>query len=100
VGGVSFDEKDVNNLRRISGIDYVVPIFTKSVSVEAGGDVSRSTSKKIGSIMAISEDGFKLMNVEIEFGKLFEKSDVQGGAKLAFLGYTIATDIFGDLERQ
>ena len=29
VGGASFDEKDVAGLKRISEIDYVVPIFMK-----------------------------------------------------------------------
>lgn len=93
VGGVSFDEKDVINLKRISGIDYVVPIFMRSSSVEAGGD------KKVGNIMAINEDGFKLMNIEVENGKLFEKSDVQGATKVAVLGSTITTDLFDDLEK-
>ncbi len=93
VGGVSFDERDVHSLERVSGIDYVVPIFMKSVSVETEG------AKKFGSVMAINEDGFKLMNIEVDGGKLFAKSDVQGSAKVAVLGYTIATDLFGTTEK-
>jgi len=92
VGGVSFDERDVRSLERITGIDYVVPIFMRSASIEAGGE------KKFGSVMAINEDGFKLMNIETEGGKLFGKSEVQGSAKVAVLGNTIATDLFGSTE--
>lgn len=93
VGGVSFDEKDVGNLKRIDGIDYVVPIFMRSSVIET------DNNKKTGSIMAISEDGFKLMNVEEENGKLFEKSDVSGSSKVAVLGNTIAIDLFGNAEK-
>lgn len=93
VGGVSFDEKDVNKLKRISGIDYVVPIFMTSTAVES------ASAKKVGSIMAISDDGFKLMNVETEFGKLFEKADVLGGSKVAVIGNTMAVDLFTDVDK-
>lgn len=93
VGGVSFDEKDVINLKRITGIDYVVPVFMTSTEVESAG------TKKVGSVMAISDDGFKLMNVEAEYGKLFGKADVQGGIKVAVLGNTMAVDLFTDPEK-
>ncbi|MDP3917627.1 MAG: ABC transporter permease [Candidatus Woesebacteria bacterium] len=92
VGGVSFDERDVRSLERITGIDYVVPIFMRSASIEAEGE------KKFGSVMAINEDGFKLMNIETEGGKLFGKSEVQRSAKVAVLGNTIAVDLFGSTE--
>src|SRR3989344_9333507 len=62
VGGVSFDERDVNSLGRVTEIDYVVPLFMKNVVVEASG------KKKVASIMGVSADGFKLMNVEAEEG--------------------------------
>lgn len=93
VGGVSFDEKDVDKLKKISGIDYVVPIFMKSVSVETENE------KKFGSVMAISDDGFKLMNVEVQAGRLFASADVQGGSKVAVLGNTITIDLFGSVDK-
>lgn len=88
VGGVSFDEQDLNSLSRISEIDYVVPIFMKGTSVESAG------TSKFGSVMGINEDGFKLMNIEVESGKLFGKSDLQRSSKVAVLGNTMATDLF------
>ncbi|MEK7526119.1 MAG: ABC transporter permease [Patescibacteria group bacterium] len=90
VGGVSFDERDINTLKRISEIDYVVPLFMKGVFVESGAE------KKYASIMGVSEDGFKLMNIEAEYGKLFDKSDNQSAAKVAVLGNTMATELFDD----
>src|SRR3989344_3801833 len=37
VGGVSFDERDVSSLQRVSEIDYVVPVFMKGAFIEGGG---------------------------------------------------------------
>lgn len=92
VGGISFDERDVTSLSRISEIDYVVPIYMKGTSVEAGGN------KKYGSVMGINDVGFKLMNIEPESGKFFDKSDVQSGSKVAVLGNTMAIDLFTEIE--
>lgn len=88
VGGAEFDEKDVNSLSRISGAKYVVPLFFKSSSVEAGGD------KKFAYIMGVNENYFKLMNVETVAGVLFTKSEVAARAKMAVLGYSAADDLF------
>ncbi len=88
VGGVSFDERDVSALKRVAEIDYVVPVFMKGVSVEAGGD------KKIASVLALNEEGFKLMNIEPLEGELFNKSDVLASSKVAILGNSIAVDLF------
>ncbi|OGM22162.1 hypothetical protein A2961_00530 [Candidatus Woesebacteria bacterium RIFCSPLOWO2_01_FULL_39_21] len=88
VGGVSFDEKDVNSLKRISEIDYVVPVFMKATTIEGARE------KKFGYIMGINDDGFKLMNIEPEFGELFTKSDIQASSKVGVLGNVIATNLF------
>jgi len=88
VGGTSFDERDVTSLKRVSELDYVVPVFMKGTSVEGGGE------KKYGYIMGINEDGFKLMNLEAAYGKLFSKSDIQASSKVGVLGNSIAEDLF------
>ncbi len=88
VGGVSFDEKDLKSLEKVSEIDYVVPLFMKGVSVDAGGE------KKYAYVMGISEEGFELLNTKPEFGELFDKSDTQARAKVAVLGSKIAEDLF------
>jgi putative ABC transport system permease protein len=92
VGGASFDERDVTSLKRVPEIDYVVPIFMKATSVEAGG------KKKFGYVMGMNEDGFKLMNIEIDAGELPAKSEMQSNSKIGFLGNTLAKDLFGTSE--
>lgn len=90
VGGVSFDERDVNSLKRIDGTKYVVPMFMKSVGVDSGGE------KKPAYIMGVNEEYFGLMNKDPVFGKYFSKGDVSAGTKVAVLGYKLAEELFGD----
>ncbi len=92
IGGVNFDERDVASLKRIPELNYVMPVFMKSTSAEAGGN------KHFGSIFAINEEGFKLMNVEAESGRLFGKSDVAAASKIGVLGNTTAQKLFGGSE--
>ena len=88
--GVSFDERDVNNLKRIDGAKYVVPIFMKTVGVDAGGE------KKNASILGVNEDYFGLMNKIPVSGEFFTKGDVAAGTKVAVIGYNLAEDLFTD----
>jgi putative ABC transport system permease protein len=90
IGGATFDERDVASLSRIPELDYIVPVFMKATTVESGG------IKKFGYLMGMSEDGFPLMNLEPEQGRVFKRSEVQSAAKVAVMGNTIAGDIFGD----
>ena len=89
IGGIKFDERDVTTLKRISEIDYVMPVFMKGTNIEAGGN------KNFGNVFAINEEGFKLMNVEAEEGKIFGKSEVQAASKVGVLGNTAAEKLFG-----
>jgi putative ABC transport system permease protein len=88
VGGVQFDEKDINSLSRISGVKYAVPVFFKSARAEAGGE------EKTSYIMGVSEDFFSLMNKDLIAGEFFTKSDVASGAKVGVLGYSVADSLF------
>jgi putative ABC transport system permease protein len=89
-GGANFDEKDVKTLSKVSNVNYVVPVFMKSLVFETGKE------KATGNIMATNEDVFKLLNLEILEGREFSKSDVLGKSKKAVLGYTIAEKLFID----
>jgi putative ABC transport system permease protein len=89
VGGVAFDERDVSSLSRISELDYVIPIFFKGVTVEAGG------KEEYGYIFGASEDIFRSMNFEMEEGEVFDKADVSRKAKIGVLGSDLAKDLFG-----
>lgn len=88
VGGVSFDETDLSRLQKVANVDYVVPVFMKGTSIEG------NNKTKFGSVMGINDDGFKLMNIEAEYGSLFGKSENQRGSKTVVLGNTMATELF------
>ena len=88
VGGIQFDERDVTNLKRISNIEYTVPVFMKSSTIEAEGEKER------GYIMGINEDVFKVLNLEPEDGELLTKTDIQRKSKNVVLGFTIAENLF------
>lgn len=89
IGGARFDERDLSTLSRIPELDYIVPVFLKGTNIEAGSNES------FGNIMGINEQGFKLMNLEVEAGDLFNKSDVQGTRKVGVLGNAISEKLFG-----
>ena len=92
IGGAKFDERDVATLKRIPELEYVMPVFMKTTKIEVGGQTN------YGSIFAINEDGFKLMNVEAEAGTVFDKSQVTAGDKIAVLGNNAAQKLFGASE--
>lgn len=91
-GGASFDEKDVKTLTKVPDVNYVVPMFMKSMSFDTGKE------KEVGSVMATNEDVFKILNLEILEGKEFSKSDVLGKSKKTVLGFTLAEKLFIDPE--
>lgn len=92
VGGTEFDERDVVNLQRISDLEYVVPIYMTSSTVESGNE------EKVGYIMGVNQELFDLTNIKPYEGELFNKTDVQSRAKVGVLGYTLAEDLFGKAE--
>lgn len=89
-GGAKFDEKDVKSLQKISGVKYVVPLFSKSLSLSANDE------KKLGYVMGTSDDAFEVLNIEISEGRTFGKSDVLGKTKKGVIGYTMAEKLFID----
>lgn len=88
LGGIKFDEKDVTNLRRISGLDYVVPVFMK------GGMISTESEQKFGYIYGTNDEAFVLLNLKPEYGEVFTKADAQKASKNVVLGGTIAEKLF------
>lgn len=88
VGGAEFDEKDIRDLRKVDGLEYVVPLVYKSGLIQGEKD------EKVASIMGVNEDYFKLMNSKILSGVVFDKTDVSNNAKVAVLGYSLAEEIF------
>ena len=89
VGGAEFDTRDVENLKRIDGIEFVVPVYFKSVAVQSADE------EKSGYVMGVSEEYFGLMNTDLLTGELFTRTEVGNRSKVAILGYVTAGDLFG-----
>ncbi len=89
-GGVKFDEKDVKTLKKLADVKYVVPLYSKSMALSNGKE------KKLGYVNGSSEEAFEVMNIEIQEGKPFTKSDVTGKSKKGVLGYSMAEKLFTD----
>jgi len=91
-GGISFDEKDYVNLKRIREAEYVVPAFTKTVKVEANGKTEYST------FYATNDEIFSARNLEIKYGLLITKTEVEKRNKVIVIGPKIAEKLFGTPE--
>lgn len=92
VTGVRFDERDVSVLKRVSEIDYVVPVYFKSASVQYNGQ------KETGFIFGTTEEVFTLLNLKSEAGSFLSKSDIQSASKNVVLGFSLAEKIFEDVQ--
>lgn len=90
--GIEFDEKDVSSLRKISEIEYVVPMYFEALTIESGDE------KYAGYVMGVNGEMFDLMNSDILEGEVFDKSDLQARSKKAVLGYTLAENLFDELQ--
>ncbi len=89
-GGAKFDEKDLSQLSRISGVDYAVPQFFKSTLVEANGN------EEFGYIEGLNTDAFTVLNLEPEAGEFWTDSDNASRAKVGILGFSLAEKLFDE----
>jgi putative ABC transport system permease protein len=89
-GGIQFDEKDVTTLKKISVLDHVVPVFFKSLPVEANKE------KELAYIMGTNEEIFSVMNLELISGHAFTNRDVRTRSKNVVLGETLAEKLFNN----
>lgn len=87
--GVRFDERDVLNLRRIKDADYVLPVYTKSITSSAAGN------NYFSDLYASTSDIFLALNLSAEHGELFEKTAVDKRSKVVVIGPKIADELFG-----
>lgn len=92
LGGISFDERDINKLKRISQLEFVIPVFTRTVTLVSGANTHTSD------LYATTEEIFEARNLGIEFGKLFTKTDLQKRSKVAVLGPKAAEELFGSAD--
>lgn len=88
MGGAEFDEKDIRSLKKVEGLEYVVPVVFKSTTIQS------EVEEKVGYMMGVNEELFSLMNSELLTGNLFDKTDVENNAKVAVMGFTLADELF------
>lgn len=92
LGGISFDEKDVISLSRISDLDLVVPVFTRSQNV------SSDAKTEFSDIYHTTADVFPALNLNVTDGDLFTKEDVEKRSKVVVIGPKLAEKLFGSAE--
>ena len=89
-GGVSFDEKDYIDLKKIREVTYVIPFSMKTVKAEANGNT------ELVSLYGTSEDVFEGLNLKIEDGIAFDKANINKRSKVVVLGYKLAKELYSN----
>lgn len=89
-GGARFDERDLLKLKRIKEAVYIVPVFSKTVTLQARGKSETSD------LYATTQDWFVTRKFEEEQGRFFTKQDVEKRTKVVVLGPKIAQKVYGE----
>ncbi|OGK56128.1 hypothetical protein A3I50_04310 [Candidatus Roizmanbacteria bacterium RIFCSPLOWO2_02_FULL_37_9] len=87
-----FDNRDLENLKRIDNVIGVAPIALKSAKVMG------TIKEDFADILFSSEAIVDIMGFEVDMGRFFNKNDVTKRAKVIVLGPRIASDLFGSSE--
>lgn len=90
IGVIRFDERDVTSLKRIREADYIIPVFTKSVTATAG------KNNEFGDVYSASADVFSALGVRAKYGTLFTREDVDKRTKGIVIGPKIAAKLFSE----
>lgn len=90
VGGIKFDDRDVNKLKRIKTIKYMSGAYAKP-----GSKIQANGKTEITEVIAANEEIASVMNLVAEDGKLFGKSDIQKGSKTVMIYTPLAEKLFG-----
>ncbi len=90
IGGIKFTLKDSQNLARVSGVEFSLPMTVQMSKTQ--GETDTKTYEVVGS----NADIFEAMNLEIDYGEKFTKTDVSKNAKVAVIGSKVASQIFAN----
>ncbi|MCX6731220.1 MAG: ABC transporter permease, partial [Candidatus Roizmanbacteria bacterium] len=89
VGGIKFDEKDIQKVKKVQGAEVVAPVFSKpGIEIEANG------KSEIGEIAASTEEINIVMNLKAEEGRLIEHKDVDKRYKGIVISAKMAVKLF------
>jgi putative ABC transport system permease protein len=89
LGSVSFYEKDLLRLKRLKDVEFVIPVYSKTIKASANGQ------NEVGDLYSTSQDIFDGLNLAADQGRLFYKTDVDKHSKVVVLGPKIAEKIYG-----
>ncbi|KKQ01949.1 MAG: ABC transporter, permease protein [Candidatus Roizmanbacteria bacterium GW2011_GWA2_36_23] len=92
IGGIQFDFKDINKLKRIKGIKAIAPYFMKTLKVEY------KTKSELSMLLATTGESFEVTNFKIAEGRAFSNSDNEKSAKVVVMGSETAEKLFGNNE--
>ncbi len=87
--GARFTESDVEKIERIAGIKYVVPANEKRTRVSAEGETE---STRLIPTTELMQDA---LNLGVEYGAFFTKSDLAKRVKKVVVGSDLAKNLFG-----
>jgi len=85
---VQFDERDLVSLRKLREAIYIIPIFSKSVKVEGNAKTDFAT------LTATTDEIFPARNLEIEFGRLFDKPEVDKRTRVIVIGPKVVEKLY------
>lgn len=86
-------EDDVVVLKKIEGVLEVVPIIQRTFQVIAPNGNNTRTA-----IIGATENIFKVREISIESGTIFNEENVKNIARVVVLGKNIAQDLFGETD--
>ncbi|MFH0772931.1 MAG: ABC transporter permease [bacterium] len=90
VGGIKFDDKDVQKLKKVPGVEVVAPAFSKP-----GAEIEVNGESEVIELVASTEAINNVMNLQVEEGRLLERKDVDKRYKGIVISPKIAIKFFG-----
>lgn len=78
--------------KNVTGIDAVASASSESKQLSYGNQNWSTT------VYGIEPEYLYVKNYEINYGRRFNRDEVEGGAKVALLGSTVVTELFGDVD--
>src|SRR3989338_5874977 len=92
LGGAEFDKSDVDSLKKSRYIAYVSPAFIKTI------EISTTNKTEIGDLLASTEEVFPVLNLKMQYGRSYKKTDVDKRNKVIVIGPELAKKLFDDFE--
>ena len=85
---VQFDERDLVSLRKLRDATFIIPIFSKSIKVEGNAKVDYAT------LFSTTDEIFPARNLEVEFGRLFDKPEVDKRTRVVVIGPKVVEKLY------